>query len=64
MPWRYCPIKDKYQGKCKWCPLPPIERIKVCKFFRGQMESGVPWVRDQYRWKKSEQVQWKTGKDE
>jgi hypothetical protein len=58
MAHRSCPIKIKYDGLCKWCPLPPTDRIKVCNFYRGQMRSGVPWVKDRHRWKDSEQVQW------
>jgi len=38
---RTCPIK--YPGKCKYCPYPPWDRVKMCRFYRGQIAAGVPW---------------------
>ena len=39
-----CPLPKEIQPhKCKWCPIPPRERIEKCNFFRGQIRSGVPW---------------------
>lgn len=36
-----CPIRYPY--KCKHCPIPPWERVKVCAIYRGQIIAGVPW---------------------
>jgi len=36
-----CPIK--YPHKCKHCPIPPWDRVKICPIYRGQIASGVPW---------------------
>jgi hypothetical protein len=38
---RNCPIK--FDGKCRYCPFHPWERLKRCKFYRRQIISGVPW---------------------
>lgn len=49
---RCCPIK--FEGKCRYCPLPPTKRVIECKYYCGQLSSGVPWWRDKYIWGESE----------
>lgn len=57
MPPNACPIPKKNQPiNCKSCPFPPLERIKKCNYYKGQIKSGVPWFlkADKYWYNKGE----------
>ncbi|RLE84593.1 MAG: hypothetical protein DRJ41_02850 [Thermoprotei archaeon] len=51
MPPRTCPLPTNIRPyRCRVCPLDPVKRVLMCKYYRGQLRAGVPWWRDTMRW--------------